>query len=226
MAVQIIGKLTARALPERTRPIVAIIGHTTGDQDLDKILHWYDSPDGLQPHYVIGVDGTIYRIAWEDHVAWHAKIDPLEARLYQRGYQEWSRWNWPLGGAAPQHLGADEYPGYRFWRTKWREGRGYQSPLDLITGDHPNSVSVGVELQATNKPGVFTDAQYDRFAALCVDIATRNQLQLDATTLLGHSDVSPMRRSNAAGGWDPGELFDWNHVWDLIRGVPPCRVTP
>jgi N-acetyl-anhydromuramyl-L-alanine amidase AmpD len=221
MAVTLIGHLTARVLPERTRPVQAIIVHTTGDRDLDKILRWYGSPDGLQPHYVIAVDGAIYRIAWEDRVAWHSKIDPLEARLYQRGYQEWSRWHWPLGADAPRCLGEDEFAGYRSWRARWRDGRGYQSPLELVTGDHPNSVSVGIELQATDKSGVFADAQYDRLAALCVDIAGRQQLQLDADHVLAHQDVSPMRRSTSAGGWDPGELFQWNRLWDLVRTASP-----
>lgn len=219
MAVQIIGALTKRVLPERTRKIAAIILHTTGDQNLDKILRWYDSPDGLQPHYVIACDGTIYRIAWEDHVAWHAKIDALEARLYQQGYQNWSRWNWPIGADAPKHLGEDEFAGYRSWRTRWREGKGYQSPLDLVTGDHPNSVSVGIELQATAKPGAFTDVQYATMAALVVDVGQRNGLSLDASSVLAHQDVSPMRRSSLSGGWDPGDLFDWNRTWDLIHAV-------
>lgn len=215
MGVQIIGALTARKLPPRSGPPRAIVVHTTGDTDLDKILRWYRSAEGLQPHYVIAVDGTIYRIAGEDLIAWHAKIDAAEARLYQRGYTEWSCWTWPLSASAPVHVG-HEFSGYRTWRDSWP---GLQSPLELVTGEHPNSVSVGIELQQPVKPGpgIFAGAQYEALAALLVDVGDRNRIPLDRQHVLGHSDCSPMRRSTAAGGWDPGVGFDYNRLWDLVR---------
>lgn len=216
MSVQIIGALTKRSLPTRTRPIVGQLVHTTGDQDLDKILRWYESADGLQPHYVIAVDGTIYRIAWDTVIAWHAKIDPLEARLYRQGYQTWSTWTWPLGKDAPVHVG-DEFSGYASWRTKWRDGKHLQSPLDLVTGAFPNSCAIGIELQATDKPGIFTSEQFAALANLSIDRATEHGYPLDADHVLGHQDVSPMRRSTSAGGWDPGDRFEWNRLWDLVR---------
>lgn len=219
MSLQIIGALTKRDLPQRTMPIAAQLVHTTGDQDLDKVLRYYESTDGLQPHAVIATDGTVYRTAMEDRVAWHAKIDPLEARLYQQGYQVWSRWAWPLGVSAPKHVGEDEFSGYRSWRQKWREGKSLQSPLDLVTGSHPNTVSLGVELQATGKPGAFTDAQYASLAELSVFWSAQHGYPLDADHVFGHQDVSPMRRSTASGGWDPGDLFNWNRLWDGIRAA-------
>jgi N-acetyl-anhydromuramyl-L-alanine amidase AmpD len=219
MGVQIMGALTARKLPQRTLPIKAFVVHTTGDTDLDKIMRWYRSADGLQPHLVIALDGTVYRVVMEDHVAWHAKIEPLEARLYQRGYAEWSCWTWPLGKNGPIHIG-QEFSGYRGWRDTWRAA-GLQSPLELVTGDHPNSCSIGCELQQPEKPGpgIFTPAQYQSLAGLLVDVHERIGLPLDRRHVLGHSDVSPMRRSTAAGGWDPGVSFDWNRLWDLVRAA-------
>jgi N-acetyl-anhydromuramyl-L-alanine amidase AmpD len=217
MGVQIIGAPTARKLPPRSGPIKASIVHTTGDTDLDKILRWYESADGLQPHYMIATDATIRRFVMEDHIAWHAKIDPAEARLYQRGYGEWSCWTWPLSAGAPVHVG-QEFSGYRMWRDRWP---GLQSPLELVTADHPNSVSVGIELQQPVKPGpgIFTPGQYQALAELLVDIHGRTGVPLDRQHVLGHSDCSPMRRSTAAGGWDPGVTFDWNRLWDLVRAV-------
>lgn len=215
MSIQIIGALTKRPLPTRTLAIGSVIVHTTGDQDLDKILRWYESVDGLQPHYVIDTTGVIRRIVFENFIAYHAKIDPAEARLYQQGYGEWSTWIWK--DERPLHIGG-EFSGYRTWRDQWRNR--FQSPLDLITGSHPNGSSIGVELQATDRPGAFTDAQYAALAGLLEDIHERVGVPLDRDHVLGHSDVSPMRRSNSAGGWDPGVSFDWNHLWDLLKDVP------
>jgi hypothetical protein len=142
-AMQVIGALTQRPLLERSHPSSAIVVHTTGDSDLDRILRFYRSLNGLQPQYMIAVDGVIRRTAWENQVAYHCKIDPAEARLYQRGYGEWSRWRW--GTDRPVHVG-DEFSGYRGWRDEWRAA-GLESPLELVTGEHPNSVSIGVEPQ-------------------------------------------------------------------------------
>jgi N-acetyl-anhydromuramyl-L-alanine amidase AmpD len=197
--------------------VPAVIIHTTGESDFDRIMRFYQSPDGLQPHYVIDVTGTIRRLAFEDRVAWHAKIEPLEARLYQCGYGDWSCWHWPLGKDAPEHVG-QEFSGYRFWRDTWRAA-GLQSPIELVTGDHPNGVSVGIELQQPDRslPDCFTDAQYTALAQLLIDVGQRQGVPLDRQHVLAHQDVSPMRRSTMAGGWDPGMSFRWNRLWDLVR---------
>jgi N-acetyl-anhydromuramyl-L-alanine amidase AmpD len=215
MSVQIIGALTARTLPSRDpSTICAVIVHTTGDTDAAKIMAFYRAPDGLCPHYMIAYDGAIYRIAWEDQIAWHCKIDPAEARLYQLGYSEWSTWAWQ--NDRPVNTGS-EYPGYRQWRDTWRAA-GLQSPLELITGSHPNSSSVGVELQQPVNPtaDIFTDAQYSALAALLVDVGSRTRISLTREHVLGHSDCSPMRRCNTRGSWDPGRDFSYNRLWDEI----------
>lgn len=208
MGIQIIGSLTRRKLSERTQPIVADVVHTTGDTDLDKILRFYLRSDGLQPHYVIAVGGTIYRTAWEEQVAYHCKIEPAEARLYQLGYEEWSNWVWR--SERPQRVDAP-FPGYAQWRATWP---GLRSPLDLITGEHPNSRSIGIELQQPVKPGpdIFTDDQYASLRALLADIHSRRGGTLDRQHVLGHYDCSPMRRSTSAGGWDPGVKFNWTRA--------------
>lgn len=213
MGVQIIGALTQRELPERPHPAIAAVVHTTGSTDLAKIMAFYRDPKGLQPNDCIATDGTIYRIAWEDRIAYHCKIDPAEARLYQRGYAEWSTWIWK--NERPEHVG-DEWSGYRTWRDTWRAE--CQSPLDLVTGAHPNTVSHGIELQQPEKPtkDIFTDAQYDALARRLEDLHATIGLQLDRRHVLGHSDCSPMRRCTAAGPWDPGRAFNWNRVWDLL----------
>jgi N-acetyl-anhydromuramyl-L-alanine amidase AmpD len=215
MSLQIVGSLTTRELPERQHSIDALLFHTTGDTDLARIMSFYHAPDGLQPHFMIDYDGTVRRIVWEHQVAYHCKIDPAEARLYQRGYAEWSCWKWL--NERPVHNG-DEFSGYRFWRDEWRAA-GMESPLELVTGAHPNSSSIGIELRQPEKPGpdIFTPEQYQAAAELAADLHGRLGVQLDRKHVLGHQDCSPMRRCSAAGGWDPGYAFKWNRLWDLLH---------
>lgn len=205
---------TARILPARTKPIRSAIVHTTGDTELAKILAWYTSADGYQPHYFIDYDGTKHRIVPEDHIAWHCKIEDAEARLYQQGYAEWCRWIWQ--DDRPVQL-ASEFAGYRQWRDEWG-AKGLHSPLELVTNAYPNSYSVGIELRQPVQPGpiIFTDDQYSSLAELLGDISCRNQFPADRSHFLGHSDCSPMRRCNPSGPWDPGRDFSWMRVWDLL----------
>ncbi len=212
--MKIISEPTERKLLIRQEDIAAFILHTTGDTDLGKILRYYRSKDGLQPHYVIALDGTVYQIAAEDLIAYHAKIEASEARLYERGFSEWSCWVWHQDQAV--HVGEFQ-SNYVQWRDTWQP-LGLQSPLDLVTNEHPNSRSIGIELQQPVRPGadIFTDAQYASLCGLLVDSGKRNKVPIDRTHVLGHYDVSPMRRSTARGSWDPGNI-NWNKIWDGVR---------
>jgi len=202
-----IDRPTKRALIRRKHPIAAVIVHTTGETDLEKCLRFYTAPDGLGPHYAIGLDGTVYRTANEGLVAYHAKIDDEEAKLYRLGWDSWKRWFWK--NDRPEQAN-EEYPGYASWRDTWLI-KGKKSPLDLVTGEQPNARSVGIELLQPKvpEPKIFTEDQYLALVELTLDIAERQGLILSRETCLGHYDVSPMRRSTRKGGWDPGEKFDW-----------------
>jgi N-acetyl-anhydromuramyl-L-alanine amidase AmpD len=153
---------TKRQLPARNLPIRAVIVHTTGDTDLQKILNFYQSPDGYQPHYMIESDGDIRRIVAEDHVAWHAAIQANEAAAYQRGFAHWSAMRWSSDQNDVEPFGGF-FPGFATWK------------------------------------------------------ATRHQLPKDRRHLLGHYDVSPLRRSTSHGGWDPGEKFNWSRFLGLVN---------
>jgi N-acetyl-anhydromuramyl-L-alanine amidase AmpD len=216
--MQLIESPTVRVLPARQAQIQAIIVHTTGESDAQGVLRFYRSPDGLQPHYVVMLDGTVHRIVTEDRVAYHAKIDPAEAALYRQGWNVWRKWWWKQG--APVDM-REEFSGYRSWRETWIEQATppIESPLDLVTGPHPNARSVGIELLQPKTPGpdIFTDAQYAALIELVAEIGARHKLPLDRRHVLGHYDVSPMRRSSARGGWDPGERFAWGRLLGGLR---------
>ncbi len=215
--MKVVDKLTARELPLRKHAATAFVVHTTGDVDLGKILRFYDSADGLCPHDVIDYDGTVYRIAPENHVAWHCKIEGSEARLYGLGWDVWKFWYWDEASGQPLHVGAsaDGFHGYASWRARWPD---LKSPLDLATGAAPNFASHGIELRAPVTPGprIFTDEQYTSLAARVLDVASRNGVAPSRSTVVGHQDCSPMRRCNPRGGWDPGDDFDWTGLLATI----------
>lgn len=212
MMMNIVDKLTARELPIRSVPVRAVILHTTGSPKLEAVLRFYDDVDGLQPHYCVGWDGTVYRIAEEDRVAYHCAILPNERLAYQSGFAFWSqrRWDSERGDVVQ----APAFPGYQNWIDTWRPK--FESPLDFVTGAHPNTVSIGIELlQPENAgPDIFTDEQYDAASKLAADIAARHGIQWSRERILGHQDVSPMRRCNGKGAWDPGAAFSWMRLMD------------
>lgn len=212
---------TRHTLPKRLKPPAAIVLHTTGETDLDKIVDWYtdklgNNTDAVAPHYMISVLGSVRRIVPEDRVAYHCKIAPEEAYLYRLGYDVWSTWLWREG--RPPVRSGQEYSGYVQWRDNWR-ARGLQSPLELVTGARPNTASVGIEIQqpVSPSPDVFTDEQYDALAELLVDLWVRLRIPLDREHVLGHYDCSPMRRCDKRGSTDPGRNFNYPRLWDLVR---------
>lgn len=215
----IIQTPTARVLPARKDKVRAFIIHGTGQTDLKRILRFYQSADGLCPHYVIGADGAIYQTADEGKIAYHAATGKEEWALYKLGWQNWSCFEW--NGGQPRHLGG-EFSGYRWWRETWFE-RGYQSPLDLVTAGMTNRVTVGIELQSLEKPTAkqYTDAQYRSLADLLANRGKALGVVPNRETVLGHSDVNPLRRCNAQGSWDPGYRFDYLYLWDLLTAKSP-----
>jgi len=143
-------------------------------------------------------------------------MEDAEVRLYRQGYQVWSEWIWNSGN--PKHLG-HEFTGYRYWRDEWR-GRGINSPLDLVTKDRPNHRSIGIEIQSPpdelRTAQIFTDEQYNVLSELVSDVCKRNRIPVRREFVLGHQDVTPLRRCNARGGYDPGVNFSFNRLWDAI----------
>ncbi len=213
---------TRHKMYERKKRAVAVILHTTGETDLDKILDWYtdergNNDKGVAPHYMVETVGTVRRIVPDDRVAYHCKIEPGEAYLYGLGYRAWSTWVWK--NEQPVRIGS-EYSGYHQWRDMWHV-RGLESPLDLVTGRTPNALSIGIELQQPVSPGsdVFTDEQYEALSELLVDLWTRLGISLDREHVLGHYDCSPMRRSGPEGSRDPGRNFNYLRVWDAVQAL-------
>ncbi len=210
--------------PDRRDPIAAFVVHGTGETDLAKCLALYKKPSGIGPHYLVALDGTVYYVVDERQVAYHAATPPSEASLYRTGWQNWSRFKWDSGVAVDT---GGQFPGYRAWREQWFN-RGYQSPLDLATRGRTNSTSIGIELQSPAKrtSKIYHPAQYAALADLLNDAGRRNKIAINRETVLGHSDVNPLRRCNESGCWDPGVRFDWFYLWDLVTAKAPASLQP
>jgi N-acetyl-anhydromuramyl-L-alanine amidase AmpD len=209
----IIDSPTHHNLPWRMGPVRAIVIHASGETDLDKCLDWYTDAKGsntkaIAPHYLVTATGTIRRIVDEKRVAYHAGLDPAEVALYRKGWATWSRFEWR--GRGPVDAGG-EFAGYATWRRTWPR---LDSPLELITGAKPNATSIGIEVQSLSKPTaeVFAPEQYIALIELLDGLCARHKVARDRAHILGHYDVSPLRRSRSTGSFDPGEHFDWRRV--------------
>lgn len=195
MALTIIPRYSKYNNTARKHLVSSIIVHTTGTSQLDKILHYYEiSGHGIGPHYLIDIEGKIYQFVPESQVAFHAGIDPMERAQYTTG--TWIK----------------SCPGVSKWQAKWP---GLKSPLEFITGEFPNYVSIGIELQEPphTQPEKFHDIQYTTLKALILDIKTRHNIPLDAQHILGHDDVNPLSRYGDNGGKDPGPKFNWSRIF-------------
>jgi AmpD protein len=92
-------------------------------------------------------------------------------------------------GAAVQFVALD--------RRAWHAG---QSAFD--GRERCNDFSIGIELEGTDdRP--FAPAQYRTLARLTREIRVRFPA-IDASRIVGHSDIAPGRKT------DPGPLFDWD----------------
>lgn len=69
-----------------------------------------------------------------------------------------------------------------------------------------NDFSIGIELEGTDHVP-FTDAQYERLAALTRALKARYPI----ADIAGHSDVAPGRKS------DPGPQFDWARYRAMLK---------
>jgi AmpD protein len=72
-----------------------------------------------------------------------------------------------------------------------------------------NDFSIGVELEGTDEL-LYTDAQYERLAALTACLSRRYSI----VDIAGHCDIAPGRKT------DPGPAFDWGRYRALLSDRP------
>lgn len=174
------------------------------------------------PSYVIDYDGGTYQLAPDEihmnHAGDHSPTYPHGTRgFYLDG--TWEKM------VSPETLA--------LWKHAWP---GRKHPYSLFPSVSPNDDYVGVEIIPIGEGfggdpmfpgGKFTRAQHDAAAALGRDLGVRHALPNGwqwTNRLVGHEDVDPIQRSDAHGGWDPGDLrahiyFDMGYVRERI-GTP------
>ncbi|MBE6650279.1 MAG: N-acetylmuramoyl-L-alanine amidase [Ruminococcaceae bacterium] len=111
------------------------------------------------------------------------------------------------------------------YRAAWHAGKGSYKGIEKLT-DAMNRYSIGIELVAMgslkdmsvymseeeyfsldqNLMG-FTDEQYASLKLLVEDICERNHIPFDREHVIGHCEYKKEKT-------DPGELFDWNRIFD------------
>lgn len=205
---------------QRATSPVAIIIHQTGETDLDKIIKYYTTNTSrIAPHYMVEWHGSVRRFVPEERRANHCAMPSEEAKLYAKGYDVWSRWLWDHKSNRPMPA-SGEQPNYAAWKKQWHD-RGRQSPLELVTRDNPNGLSIGIEVQRplylTDK--FFSSEQYEVLSQLVSDTCRRHGIPVARDRVLTHSDVCPLRRTNNKGPNDPPLSFDYNLLWSGMRGT-------
>lgn len=158
------------------------------------------------PAYVLDHDGTLYQIAHDDVLTHHCGS----------GYRaEYRSGDW-VRQVSPKTVDR--------WILQWHGG----GPYDLFPSTSPNVDYVGCEMIPVGngfgvpaRPGLlFTEAQHLAAIELARKLGKRHGWPTGwakTSRLVGHEDVSPIERSNAGGGWDPGWLranpyFDFAQV--------------
>jgi AmpD protein len=97
-----------------------------------------------------------------------------------------------------------------FTRRAWHAGQSRHEGRERC-----NDFSVGVELEGTDEEP-YEEPQYRALAQLARALG-RAYPALTAGRIVGHSDISPGRKT------DPGPAFDWERLRALLRARPRRR---
>ena len=206
----------------RRYDVYGLCVHTTGRGVLEKAAEWKVTPTEAAiriysksrygPHYLINHEGVRYRFVTEDRITYHTG-------------DEWRPKY--LDGSWKHHTPAEAV---KRWQAAWP---AYSSPLGLMPPNRAaNRIYLGVEMipcgakwGVPRAPGeLFTDLEYEAVAALALELGTRWPLPSrwwGGPRLVGHEDVGIADRSDAHGGWDPGNLrekpyFSMPHLRERI----------
>jgi len=210
---------TGRDLPARTKPVRAVVIHTTGSGIVSKALKknidpldyaaaYYARKTSYASHYLVGYDGTIVGTVPENLVAYHAGVSKGRRSIYQQGRDRWPR----HVKKGKELVDTGKAQGrYGDWLERWPD---LDSPLDLLPGRSVNGLTIGVDFLAPLPGEKHPQTQVMWVRALVMDIVQRyklgavagsmiEEIDIPRTVVLRHADVDPLARSTSRGGWDP-----------------------
>lgn len=224
-------------LEVRTKPLQAIVVHTTGgsltehavkkagsDTDLAAIdraaRQWYET-SGVEyfSGYLIGVSATIWRLAPDDRITLHTGG---LGEVYADG--GWRAWASPLSGDGWVKHGLPPEQLYGWWSRRWAD---LITPAALVTGLHPNARSIGLDLLPQPRGG-YSPAQLAACADLVRWLCNHHGITPRREHILGHEDVDPCRRGTirkddgtvVGKPWDPGPHFPWETFITAVGAAP------
>jgi AmpD protein len=90
-----------------------------------------------------------------------------------------------------------------FEKRAWHAGKSNHCGREAC-----NDFSIGIELEGADDVP-YEPAQYVALAAL-IEALRESYPSLRAAPVVGHSDISPGRKT------DPGPAFDWQRLWTLV----------
>ncbi|MEJ0006573.1 MAG: 1,6-anhydro-N-acetylmuramyl-L-alanine amidase AmpD [Steroidobacteraceae bacterium] len=100
--------------------------------------------------------------------------------------------------------------GARAWHAGWSQYLGREACNDF---------SIGIEMEGTDHTG-YEDAQYRTLTAVIAALLAAYPT-LDASRIVGHSDIAPGRK------FDPGAKFDWPKLRQLVaRSASTAIMSP
>lgn len=88
--------------------------------------------------------------------------------------------------------------------------RAWHAGVSFFSGtENCNDFSIGIELEGTDK-SIYTTSQYQALAILTDEIMCE-YTAITKQRIKAHSDIAPGRKT------DPGQLFDWNTYFSLLK---------
>jgi hypothetical protein len=229
------GKLEQRTLDTITRIIVhhtgvGVLGRYKREQErrpkrfhwsgpLDAAVHVYQKIMNASGHYVVGYMGEVVQCVPDDFAAWHAGYGGQRRRSRLAAMFDRMRYARKLGKKVPRWLTAKRY---QWWREKWYEPFGHESPCVWFPDLDVNGCTIGIELLSTpgqrpfSTPQLEGAGQFPGLAGLVKHLSKQYGIPIDADHILTHSDVCPLARTTKSGNpWDPppskgysfGEVF-------------------